>query len=46
MDHSARGLDLDRSRLSQILEPVQSRDDLLAVPQVLLAPDLAVVNGK
>lgn len=45
MDHSARRHDLDCSRLSQIPEPVQRRYDLLAVPQVLLEPDLEVMNG-
>ena len=44
MDHSARDLHLDLHRLSQILEQVPRRDDLRAVPQVLLEPYLAVVN--
>ena len=46
MDHSARRHHLDLHRLSQISEQVPRRDDLRAVPQVVLEPYLAVVNGK
>ena len=45
MDHSARRIHLDHSRLSQMREPVQRHDDLLAVPEVLLGPVLAAVNS-